>query len=249
MCVLIVFRVTCGPYFKCAMSSLLHESTRLWMGQKSDALSSGGLPAILGDDPSTFFKARFVSNFDFSLSPLILHRTLAPLIHYLPTSPSASRHLCPPPFSTSPFLYLPFSLPTIHNILRWECVYSFFFIVIVVWGKKKTFLEKTYSKIVTCVHSRSFVDASCTCDFCSGRCTGQWMDTGQSRHVGCVPIEAVGSTMSCSVPFFRALMMRKVRTMMCRWGSSATNRKISLHTRSSFTTMHPQSASSWRETL
>ena len=53
----------------------------------------------------------------------------------------------------------------------------------------------------------------------------------------------------CPVPFFRTLMMRKVRTMMCQWGSFAVNRKTSLHTRSPFTTMHPQWESSWRETL
>jgi len=30
-----------------------------------------GLPVLLGDDPSTFFKACFVSNSDFSLPPLL----------------------------------------------------------------------------------------------------------------------------------------------------------------------------------
>ena len=111
-----------------------------------------GLPVILGDDPSTFFKACFVSNLDFSLPPLLLPTSLAPPIHYLPSSSSISFSLSPPhissspvyylpspPFTSlprSPVLYLPSSLPTIHIILRCTCVNSFFFII-VVWKKKK----------------------------------------------------------------------------------------------------------------
>lgn len=51
------------------------------------------------------------------------------------------------------------SLPTIHIILRCACVNSFFIIVIVVWKDKLD----AWSKIVTCVHPTSFVDATSPC--------------------------------------------------------------------------------------
>ena len=38
-----------------------------------------------------------------------------------------------------------------------------FLLLLLLFEEKKTSLEEAYSKSVTCVHPRSFVDASCTC--------------------------------------------------------------------------------------
>lgn len=76
-----------------------------------------GLPVILSDDPSTFYKACFVSNFDFSLPPLLLLPFLAPPIYYLPSSPSTSFPLSPPPLTSSPVLYLPCSPSTLSPLV------------------------------------------------------------------------------------------------------------------------------------